>query len=122
MFSRRIMNNDYQLFRLCYVHLIRAEARAREAGDWSLAEPDVTAIRARAGLGALPSITADSFFDELGREMFLESDRRTSLVRFGKYGDAWWEKAASADFRTVFPIPQNQIDASGGTLTQNPGY
>ncbi|MDJ0644652.1 MAG: RagB/SusD family nutrient uptake outer membrane protein [Flavobacteriaceae bacterium] len=122
LFSRRSMNNDYPLFRLGYVHLIRAEARAREAGDWSLAEPDVTAIRARAGLGALPSITADSFFDELGREMFLESDRRTSLVRFGKYGDAWWEKAASADFRTVFPIPQNQIDASGGTLTQNPGY
>ena len=102
--------------------MIRAEARARNAGDWSLAEPDVTAIRARAGLGPLASITADSFFDELGREMFQESDRRTSLIRYGKFGDAWWEKPASADFRTLFPIPQPQIDASGGTLTQNPGY
>ncbi|NNC69207.1 MAG: RagB/SusD family nutrient uptake outer membrane protein, partial [Flavobacteriaceae bacterium] len=85
-------------------------------------EPDVTALRARAGLGALASITADSFMDELGREMFQESDRRTSLIRFGKFNDTWWEKPASASFRTLFPIPQDQIDASGGSLTQNPGY
>ena len=32
------------------------------------------------------------------------------------------EKPTSAAFRNVFPIPQEQIDASGGSLTQNPGY
>lgn len=122
LFGRPDMNNDYPIFRLGYIHMIRAEARARNAGDWSLAEPDVTAIRARAGLGPLASITADTFFDELGREMFQESDRRTSLIRYGKFGEAWWEKPASADFRALFPIPQPQIDASGGSLTQNPGY
>jgi len=122
LFGRPEMNNDYPILRLGQVHLIRAEARARNAGNWSLAEPDVTAIRARAGLGALPSITADSFSDELGREMFQESSRRTDLIRFGKWGDSWWEKTNSEAHRTVFPIPQPQIDAAGGSLTQNPGY
>ena len=116
------MNNDYPILRLGQIHLIRAEARARNAGDWSLAEPDVTAIRARALLGPLASITADSFSDELGREMFAESARRTNLIRFDKWDGPWWEMTNSDAFRTVFPIPQAQIDASSGSLTQNSGY
>lgn len=122
LFGRPEMNNDYPIFRLGQVHLIRAEAKARNAGDWSLAEPDVTALRDRAGLGPLPSITADSFLAERGREMFMESSRRTDLIRFGEFGSTWWEKSNSDSFRTLFPIPQDQINASGGTLTQNPGY
>lgn len=122
LFGRQEMNNDYPIVRLGQVHLTRAEARARAAGDWSLAEPDVTAIRDRAGLGPLASITADSFLAERGREMFQESSRRTDLIRFGKWGEPWWEKTNSDAHRTVFPIPQAQIDASSGSLTQNPGY
>jgi len=26
------------------------------------------------------------------------------------------------DFNYVYPIPQGEIDKSGGTITQNPGY
>ena len=63
-----------------------------------------------------------SFLAERGREMFMEVTRRQDLIRFGKFNSAWWEKPASAAFRNVFPIPQGQIDASSGTLTQNPGY
>lgn len=122
LFGRPDMNNDYPIIRLGQVHMMRAEARARAAGNWALAEPDVTAIRARAGLAAFGTITADNFLAELGREMFQESARRTDLIRFGKFGDSWWQKTNSDAFRTVFPIPQAQIDASGGSLTQNPGY
>jgi len=122
LFGRQEMNNDYPIFRLGQVYLIRAEAKARAAGDWSLAAPDVTLIRDRAGLAPLASITADNFFDERGREMFMESSRRTDLIRFGKFGDNWWEKTNSDDFRTLFPIPQAQIDAASGSLTQNTGY
>ena len=116
------MNNDYPIFRLGQVHLIRAEAKARAAGNWSLAEPDVTALRARVGLGPLGSITADTFLAERGREMFMESSRRTDLIRFGKFGGSWWEKTNSDSFRTLFPIPLEQINASSGSLSQNPGY
>jgi hypothetical protein len=116
------MDNDYPIVRLGEMYLVRAEGAARAASDWSLAAGDVNTIRARAGLSAMGSITADSFLAERGREMFQESTRRQDLIRFGKYNDAWWEKPASQPFRKLFPIPQGQIDASGGTLTQNPGY
>ncbi len=122
LFGRQEMNNDYPIIRLGQVHLIRAEARARAAGDWNLSLPDVNAIRDRAGLAALGSIDADGFFDERGREMFQEATRRTDLIRFAKFGDTWWEKTNGDAFRTIFPIPQEQINASNGTLTQNPGY
>ena len=123
LFGRPNMNNDYPMFRLGQVHLIRAEARARAAGDWNLTLPDVNAIRDRAGLGALTAITADEFLAERGKEMFQEATRRTDLIRFGKFTTTtWWEKSTTDAFRSVFPIPQPQIDASSGSLTQNPGY
>ncbi len=122
IFARLDMNNDYPIVRLGDVYLMRGEALARAAGDWNLALPDVNALRDRAGLGPLASINSDGFLAERGKEMFQESSRRTDLIRFGKYGDPWWEKTNSDPYRTIFPIPQAQIDASGGSLTQNPGY
>ena len=117
------MDNDYPLFRYTEVLLGRAEANARLNGNWNLALPEVNQIRQRAGVADLTSLDADSFLAEKGREMFAESTRRTDLIRFGKWGDAWWEKPAhSDDFRIVFPIPQDQINNSNGLLTQNTGY
>lgn len=116
------MDNDFPIIRLGDLYLIRAEATARNAGDWSMALSDVNTIRARAGVAALTSITADEFLAERGREMFMEVTRRQDLIRFGKWGASWWEKTNSDAHRTLFPIPQEQIDASKGTLTQNPGY
>jgi hypothetical protein len=122
LFGRPDMDNDMPLVRLGEMYLIRAEGLARAAGDWSLAIPDVNTIRARANVSAMSTMTADDFFDERGREMFMETTRRQDLIRFGKYDDPWWEKTNSDPYRSVFPIPQPQIDASSGTLTQNPGY
>lgn len=121
-FGRPDMDNDYPIIRLGQVYLMRAEALARAAGDWSLALNDVNEIRKRAKVGEYASIDADEFLAERGREMYQEAERRTDLIRFGKYNDAWWEKPASAAHTTLFPIPQDQINAAGGTLTQNPGY
>lgn len=121
--GRAEMDNDFPLVRLGELYLVRGEARARQAGNWTLAEPDVNVLRARAGVAEYNgNLTADEFLAERGREMFQETARRTDLIRFGKYNDAWWEKPVSEPFRNVFPIPQDQINASNGTLTQNPGY
>lgn len=120
--GRQDMNNDYPIVRLGDVHLIRGEARARAAGDWNLSLPDVNALRSRANAAPLGSIDADEFLAERGREMFQESSRRTDLIRFGKFDDTWWEKTNTDAFRSLMPIPVNQINASGGSLTQNPGY
>ncbi len=125
--QRDNMDNDLPIIRLGEMYLIRAEADARVATDWNLALTDVNTIRARAGVPALASLTADTFLAERGREMFMEVTRRSDLIRFGKYNGTWWEKPASAATKNVFPIPQEQIDASQSgaspkPLTQNPGY
>ena len=120
--GRPDMDNDYPIVRLGDLYLVRAEGLARDAGDWSLALPDVNVIRARAGVGAYSSIDADEFLAERGREMFQEASRRTDLIRFGRYNDAWWEKPISPDHVNIFPIPTEQLNAANGTLTQNPGY
>jgi len=104
------------------LYLVRGEAMARMSGNWNMALDDVNTVRARAKVSALSSLDADSFYDERGREMFQESSRRTDMIRFGKFGGTWWEKAPSDSTRELFPIPQGQIDSSDGSLTQNPGY
>jgi len=121
--GRSEMNNDYTIVRLGEMYLIRAEAMARMSGDWNMALNDVNVIRNRAGVPAYSTIDADEFLAERGREMFQESARRTDLIRFGEYNSAWWEHAADpSDHVNIFPIPATQIDASAGTLSQNPGY
>jgi hypothetical protein len=121
-FGRANMDNDFPIVRLGDVYLMRAEAKARQAGDWTLAESDVNILRARAGVSEYSgTLTGDEFLAERGREMFQETSRRTDLIRFGKYNGTWWEKPASEPFRNVFPIPQAQINAGTG-LTQNAGY
>ncbi|PIF01059.1 MAG: RagB/SusD family nutrient uptake outer membrane protein [Maribacter sp.] len=122
LFGRANMDNDMPIVRLGELYLIRAEGMARAAGDWSMAAADVNTIRARAGLGALTSLDADAFLAERGREMFMEATRRQDLIRFEKYDDPWWEKTNNEAYKSLFPIPQAQIDAANGTLTQNPGY
>ncbi|MCO6480864.1 MAG: RagB/SusD family nutrient uptake outer membrane protein [Phaeodactylibacter sp.] len=120
--GRAEMDNDFPIVRLGEMYLIRAEAIARQSGNWTDAEADLNVLRARAGVDEYNgNLTEEEFLAERGREMFQETSRRTDLIRFGKYNDPWWEKPASESFRNVFPIPQEQINAGTG-LTQNPGY
>ena len=123
--GRSNMDNDYPLFRLGGVMLDKAEAVARLNGNWS--HPTtlllVNQLRTRASASTFTTLTDSEFLAERGRELFQESQRRIDLIRFGRWGSAWWEKAAHTDtYKNVFPIPQEQINASNGTLTQNPGY
>ncbi len=81
----------------------------------------VTLIRARAGLGTLASITLDNLLDERGRELYWEGHRRSDLLRFGKFLQAWQEKPASDPKYLLFPIPNRSL-AANPNLEQNPGY
>ena len=121
-FERNEKSNDFPILRLSEMYMNRAEALARAAGDWSLALDDVNVIRKRAEVNAYTSIDADEFLAERGREFYQESHRRTDLIRFGKYGDAWQFKSASPEYKTLMPIPTDAITASNGSLSQNPGY
>jgi len=118
-FGRTDMDNDFPIVRLGELYLIRGEAKARQTGDWTQAEADVNILRARAGVAPYNGhLTEEKFLAERGREMFQEAARRTDLIRFGRYNDAWWEKPVSEPYRNIFPIPY----WTGEGWTQNPGY
>jgi len=103
--------------------LIRAEA-AFHIGNTSEAEDRINEIRHRAGLGDVPALTLQSIWKERRLEMAMEHDRWFDIVRTGQGAAAMAADGKSFIVGTheLFPIPQNQITASGGRLTQNNGY
>jgi hypothetical protein len=114
------LSNDYPLFRLGDIILVKAEAAFRQSKT-APALAALNQVRTRAGLTPLAAITLDDLYKERGFEMFAEASRRTDQIRFGKFNQPWWEKQASQPFRALFPIPLQQINANP-SLKQNPGY
>ena len=57
-------------------------------------------------------LTDDEFVDELGREFLGERHRRTDLVRWGRFGNAWWDKTADTKDKSIFPIPSRALNAN----------
>jgi hypothetical protein len=124
------MSNDFVVFRLSDAILSLAEAKFR-LGETTDALALVNQIRSRAGnLDPFTTLTNENLLAERGREMFVEMTRRQDLIRFKKYGEAWWpfegmnrpKKVHSpGSFLELFPIPQPQLLANP-KLQQNPGY
>lgn len=129
---------DFPLFRLGEIYLNYAEAvvRGGSGGDTAKALSLINELRSRAYNGETgysitsSSLTLDFLLDERGREFFFEGQRRTDLIRFGKYTGStyiWPWKGGSSDGRStdskyaVFPIPIDDIN-SNPNLTQNEGY
>ncbi|PVH26202.1 RagB/SusD family nutrient uptake outer membrane protein [Sphingobacterium corticibacter] len=111
--------NDWVFYRYSDVLLMKAEALLR-MNQIAAALPLVNEVRTQRNASALVSLSLDNLLDELGREFFWEAHRRTDLIRFSKYLDAWQEKPASNPRALLFPIPLNQ--AGNTNLIQNPGY
>lgn len=64
----------------------------------------------------------EEMLDEWGREFLIEGRRRTDLIRFGRFGEAWWDKEEdTSDHWEIYPIPKNQL-LLNKYLVQNPGY
>jgi len=111
---------NIRLMRYAEVLLINAEA-AVQIGNTADAQADLDAIRTRAGL-ASASATIDNIWKERRVEMAMESDRFFDLVRTNRAVTFLGPLGFQANRNEVFPIPQNQIDLSGGKLKQNQGY
>lgn len=115
---------NVKLMRLDEMYLTRAEANFR-AGTQVGATPlaDINAIRARAGLPALATLTLAAILKERRIELAFEGFRLGDLKRnMEATADplsgtviAW-----NAD-RLVFPIPFREVNANPN-LVQNPGY
>ena len=123
-------NTDYPIFRAADAYLMLAEAQLRRGSIDAEGLEAFNAVRERAGLEPLSTVTLDDIIDERGREFYWENMRRQDLIRFGLFttDDYMWEwKGGVYDGQSVddhfnlFPIPTTEINASG-KLEQNPGY
>lgn len=126
---------DFPLFRLAEQYLIYGEAvlRGGTGGTQAEAIGYVNRLRERAyqnTSGNVTSVNVDFFLDERGRELYWECQRRTDLVRYGKFtgGSYLWPfkggvKSGKAldESRNIYPIPAADLIANPN-LVQNPGY
>jgi hypothetical protein len=125
---------DFPIFRLADAYLMRAEALFNTTGAAS-AVADINKIRERAygntsGNVTAGQITAQFILDERCREFYYEAQRRTDLIRFGKFTDGgynWqWKGGTYTGANTdsdlnLFPIPGDEVSANPN-IKQNPGY
>ncbi|TCZ72241.1 RagB/SusD family nutrient uptake outer membrane protein [Flaviaesturariibacter aridisoli] len=113
---------NVKIVRYAEVLLIHAEA-GLQTGHAGEAQNDLNAIRTRAGLTSVPA-TQQSVWNERRLELAMEQDRFFDIVRQGRAGTIL--RALGKTFvdnkNEVFPIPQTQIDLSGGRINQNNGY
>jgi tetratricopeptide (TPR) repeat protein len=132
---------DLLLMRLGKVLLWYAEA-ANENGHTAEALKALNRVRERARqghTGVLPDITETNktalrkiIWHEERIEFGQEYERFFELVRQGRAGDVMrayakkYNTAKGAGFRDgvneIFPVPQTEIDLSGGKIIQNNGY
>ncbi len=133
--------NNKILIRYADVLLWKAEA-ALETGDFTTAVSYINKIRTRARntvtalgtqppAGTLPDRAASTdkttvkawLVSERRAELGFENQRMPDLKRWGTAKAVM--NALGKNFQAkhyLYPIPQSEIDASAGTLTQNPGY
>lgn len=133
-----IVYTDFPLFRLGEIYLNYAEAIVRGGSGGTIQEALklINDLRSRAYHEGLYSpisesaLTLDFLFEERGREFFFEGQRRTDMIRFGKFTGSsyiWPWKGGVAEGKSVesyfnvYPIPSDDLGANP-SLVQNEGY
>jgi tetratricopeptide (TPR) repeat protein len=122
---------DAVIMRSGEAYLFAAEAYL-QMGDKAKAATFINALRTRAGWNkpvTADQMTIDVILEESARELAGETSRWMELKRTGKlmeralkYNPHVALNNALRDFHLLRPIPNSEIDASGGSLTQNNGY
>lgn len=113
------------------VLLMNAEAN-NELGNSAAALIPLEQVRARArgsNSSILPKVTTTdqaalrtAIYNERHIELAMEFDRYFDVIRQGRGTEVFGSRGWTAGKNEVWPLPQNEIDLSAGTLTQNPGY
>ncbi|MEP6614257.1 MAG: RagB/SusD family nutrient uptake outer membrane protein [Mucilaginibacter sp.] len=113
------------------VLLMNAEAN-NELGNSAAALAPLEAVRARARAGnnaILPKVTTTdqaalrtAIYNERHIELAMEFDRYFDVIRQGRGVEVFGARGFKANKNEVWPLPQNEIDLSAGTLVQNPNY
>lgn len=127
------IESDYTELRLAEVIYSKAECRFRD-GDVREAGALLNSVRKRnyenftpaiayqGSDGGTVTLTADEFLDEWMREFIFEGRRRQDLIRWNRFEDEWWEKAADPDTHNrLYPLAKSTLELNR-YLVQNPGY
>jgi hypothetical protein len=119
------------VIRYAEVLLMNAEAN-NELGNTASALASLELVRARArgtSTTILPKVTTTdqtalrtAIYNERRVELAMEFDRYFDVIRQGRGTAIFGVRGWKANKNEVWPIPQNEIDLSGGLLTQNTGY
>jgi starch-binding outer membrane protein, SusD/RagB family len=114
-------DNSAYVIRYAELYLIAAESKGRVNGGLTF----LNNLRTARGMTALTaaSVSTDekymnALLDECNAEFNFEGHRYFDLARTGTYTAA----TNAAAFRAILPIPNREIRATKGVLTQNPGY
>ncbi|WP_316734499.1 RagB/SusD family nutrient uptake outer membrane protein [Pedobacter aquatilis] len=122
---------NIRVLRFADILLMNAEA-ANELGTPAQALAPLNRVRRRAR-GTNTAILADitttdqaalrlAIYKERQVELAMENDRYFDVIRQGRGLAVFGPKGWKANKNEVWPIPQTEIDLSGGMLKQNPGY
>ncbi len=113
------------IIRLAELHLIKAEALARQsATNLPQAIAELAIVQNRAGVANSTATTVNGFLDDLQNEKVIELSFEGSHSWFDaiRLGNARTLKSTIAtDDRLLLPIPQSEIDTNA-SLGQNPSY
>ena len=119
--SVRTYTNNIRVIRLSEMYLIAAEAALFQGEDPA---PYLNALRTNRieGYEPVDEVVMDDIIDERRKELFAEGHIAFDYWRTGRTVVNGSFSIASSDYRTVLPLPVEEVDMSGGKLKQNPGY
>lgn len=117
-------NNNIRLYRYAETLLNAAELLLQTGGSSVEAQGYLDKVRTRAGLASV-TVSIDNILTERHKEFVGEGKRYWDLVRSGKAatvltaGSTLTRTTTWSESKKYLPIPQSEIDAAQGTLTQN---
>jgi len=125
---------NVRVIRFADVLLMNAEG-LNESGQTAAALIPLERVRARARATSddpstdLPAVTStdqgtvrSAIYHERRVELGMENDRYFDVIRQGRAATVFGPLGWKANKNETWPIPQVEIDNSGGILKQNPGY
>lgn len=124
---------NIRLLRYADILLLAAEAH-NETGNTAKALENLNMVRKRARgtnnfilpdiISMDPSVLREKIYQERRVELAMEQQRWFDLVRWGRAADVMGPLKPNfvANRNTLLPIPEAEIDLTGGILTQNPNY
>jgi starch-binding outer membrane protein, SusD/RagB family len=117
--------NNVRVIRYSDVLLMAAEALARSGGSEATARGYVNQVRQRVSMQPIQesgSALLEAIAHERRMELATEGHRFFDLVRTGKASEVLGAKGFVANKHEWLPVPQTELDAAQGALTQNPNY